>query len=957
MGGAKASEGGEGPDGEGTGDYSIGTIVWVRRRNGSWWPGRILGINELSVSHLMSPRSGTPVKLLGREDASVDWYNMEKSKRVKAFRCGEFDDCILKAESCAGAPTKKREKYARREDAILHALELEKLQFERKKQSSALETVHIDENKHATVMKQSQNCVVDYDKNKSHHASDNCGDILDSELHLDAEQLNLSSQQTLPQFDAVQLSLQNLRHGSEMNWEDEGTEGTPRMRGLQDFGLRIAPTRKKPNLATVCEDVGKVIPSEGCVRNPSSIARCMGNGSPLNSSRGHSLGLKRKRSHVGHAEESSVKRRDRRRPLTQVLQSSAKLPVPCFSDFGCMAVDSAQQVLKERGVGTSQLKQIKKSSFSALPSNNSDYMGIFSKRESSLPASQDVFEIREKLAQPVSLLDDNACSNLLEQPSSNYGEKSGLQSVYGVGETALSDFNEVFLPVSRNFEDELVGGHLENPIQVEESFININGLDDAEFSNFLSKPESVEQIIASVADAGVSKWQLKGKRNARHLNKKNSENTNEKNLVEMDVTCSAPMHVVSSEDKLKVNKELGTKKVIGSNSAEPEESKIIEGQLTYSSVLDGCVRDDSNQSNIASCVDERQPRFGTLLLRKKAEVQDIQNQEKLEDQHILESKLDISRNEDSRAAFPSSWNSSRHENQWIGQIDRRQALWQKPAKGFHSETFPGVACKVPKSTDRMQFRQPDPFGISKFSQAAEGASIAAPLFDVDIDVQASYQGEHVPLLSLMSRLNGKAIIGYPITVETLEDGFSDILLAGNGYLNDSAMQSYDVDKVEGGALQPVWQTARRTAMQRTPRSCSLLENGDSISSQYLTNGNRQPLGKTVYPGLLSHKIRYIRKNLSHTRCPTLDKKLQKKFLKKVGLPSQKTRTLSSIAVEHKFRKESSESTHPLKLAQMPVVSCIPVKLIFSRIKEAVGSTSKPGKPMLSCSGSDEEKPM
>ncbi|KAL9265555.1 hypothetical protein AKJ16_DCAP25832 [Drosera capensis] len=36
----------------------------------------------------MSPRSGTPVKLLGREDASVDWYNLEKSKRVKAFRCG-----------------------------------------------------------------------------------------------------------------------------------------------------------------------------------------------------------------------------------------------------------------------------------------------------------------------------------------------------------------------------------------------------------------------------------------------------------------------------------------------------------------------------------------------------------------------------------------------------------------------------------------------------------------------------------------------------------------------------------------------------------------------------------------------------------------------------------------------------------------------------------------------------
>ncbi|CAL0314548.1 unnamed protein product [Lupinus luteus] len=107
-------------------DCGVGSIVWVRRRNGSWWPGQILASDELSVSHLTSPRSGTPVKLLGREDASVDWYNLEKSKRVKPFRCGEFDGCIERVESTQGMPLKKREKYARREDAILHALELEK---------------------------------------------------------------------------------------------------------------------------------------------------------------------------------------------------------------------------------------------------------------------------------------------------------------------------------------------------------------------------------------------------------------------------------------------------------------------------------------------------------------------------------------------------------------------------------------------------------------------------------------------------------------------------------------------------------------------------------------------------------------------------------------------------------------------------------------------------------------
>lgn len=52
-------------------DPTVGGLVWVRRRNGSWWPGRILGPDELPESCLVSPRLGTPVKLLGRDDASV----------------------------------------------------------------------------------------------------------------------------------------------------------------------------------------------------------------------------------------------------------------------------------------------------------------------------------------------------------------------------------------------------------------------------------------------------------------------------------------------------------------------------------------------------------------------------------------------------------------------------------------------------------------------------------------------------------------------------------------------------------------------------------------------------------------------------------------------------------------------------------------------------------------------
>ena len=58
-------------EGSGVGGCSVGSIIWVRRRNGSWWPEKILGSEELDTSHLTSPCSGTPIKLLKREDVNI----------------------------------------------------------------------------------------------------------------------------------------------------------------------------------------------------------------------------------------------------------------------------------------------------------------------------------------------------------------------------------------------------------------------------------------------------------------------------------------------------------------------------------------------------------------------------------------------------------------------------------------------------------------------------------------------------------------------------------------------------------------------------------------------------------------------------------------------------------------------------------------------------------------------
>jgi hypothetical protein len=62
----------EWPDGVTGRDAEVGALVWVRRRNGSWWPGQILSADELPENCVVPPRSsGTPIKLLGRPDGSM----------------------------------------------------------------------------------------------------------------------------------------------------------------------------------------------------------------------------------------------------------------------------------------------------------------------------------------------------------------------------------------------------------------------------------------------------------------------------------------------------------------------------------------------------------------------------------------------------------------------------------------------------------------------------------------------------------------------------------------------------------------------------------------------------------------------------------------------------------------------------------------------------------------------
>ncbi|KAK9120449.1 hypothetical protein Syun_018066 [Stephania yunnanensis] len=473
-------------------DGTVGTIVWVRRRNGSWWPGRILGTNELSASHLMSPRSGTPVKLLGREDASVDWYNLEKSKRVKAFRCGEFDDCITKAESSQGIPIKKREKYARREDAILHALELEKLQVEKKHQKLGISN---SASRKMPILPKKES-VAPSEPLVNHHS----------------EIINLKSRSISKAVGSSleEDSMENPEHTvkakyeKQLTWEDGNSEAIPRMRGLQDFGLRTAPSKRK------------LPASEGSQKHPSidnhvhdfaNNTRSM-SGANVSSSK-NSLASKRKRSHGGMLDDPIVKRRDRRRTLVQVLQNSAKLGTsPSLQSEGGVISLSVQEGKEHDGV----ICRAKRSRCFYLPSESNESLDHkeFSSEQMNMSPSQ--IGINNCNLYPGSLTEETTSSGMMDGADSGSSQQDYLDPDGEQETSLLSDSNH---------SQSLIGSgdsrRYMNIVQGQGGSMSSEELDDPAVS-YLSRRHG--HTAGGAADAGMSKWQLKGKRNIRNLMKK-----------------------------------------------------------------------------------------------------------------------------------------------------------------------------------------------------------------------------------------------------------------------------------------------------------------------------------------------------------------------------------------------------------------------------------------------------
>lgn len=157
-----------------------------------------------------------------------DWYNLEKSKRVKAFRCGEYDECIEKAKVTATTSCKKTVKYARREDAILQALELENPQLSK-----------------------SSNHETSSPTDKTENVSDKLSGL---------DFISVSPQELSRTAASADTSLEGIRRQTPNDSDDDGTEGSnKRMRGLQDLGVgrEISSFKKKRTRMVHVRDFSK----------------------------------------------------------------------------------------------------------------------------------------------------------------------------------------------------------------------------------------------------------------------------------------------------------------------------------------------------------------------------------------------------------------------------------------------------------------------------------------------------------------------------------------------------------------------------------------------------------------------------------------------------------------------------------------------------------------------------
>lgn len=174
------------------------------------------------------------------------------------------------------------------------------------------------------------------------------------------------------------------------------------------------------------------------------------------------------------------------------------------------------------------------------------------------------------------------------------------------------------------------------------------------------------------------------------------------------------------------------------------------------------------------------------------------------------------------------------------------------------------------------------------------------LYDVNVEVKASYRPHHVPYISLMSKLNGRPIIGHPLTVEVVDDGFCDNLVSNS----ECYSSSFEFDDDPG-------------------------EDASALQATDLVHEKR-----TNLVGRITAKHNTFQPHVSPPKSP-------KSSSRKNGLLSKKIRKLSSLTGSQKQSEEDKKPPVVEKQLKGPSIACVPLNVVFSRINAALNSSVRP----------------
>lgn len=278
-----------------------------------------------------------------------DWYNLEKSKRIKAFRCGEYDDCIARARASVIRSNKRKGnsgKYAHRADAILHALELERCHLTNgnEKLSSRKNNIKVSCNAEDLLKQQKMMFKNRRDFSFTSKKSGKPKEICSQELSHSVTSFERPEQ-------PLDSTIQKKRLKNPNDSEDDGDEGIRRMKDLQDLDLGMVTTGK-PNMRANMKESRAKDPSGRASRNESAFAKTISSISLRNS-------FKHSYTQLFHAYQNLKRknRRRRRRRLTKIWVGSDKVDVPLIYQDSINTED-----LTSYGITMKRLNDLKSSS-------------------------------------------------------------------------------------------------------------------------------------------------------------------------------------------------------------------------------------------------------------------------------------------------------------------------------------------------------------------------------------------------------------------------------------------------------------------------------------------------------------------------------------------------------------------------------------------------------------------